>query len=305
MTQPEAQVEGFPIGNLLDAEVHLRRPFTPAAIKMKPQTTTGEGAEMKGLASFYIDARLVAARLNAVVGADAWSDRYDVLIRHPEAVKVGLPVQCTLTVHGVERTDVGQINPGEMDNKAWKSAYSDALKRTGVKFGIAAYLYGGPNVWAPVKVGRNGKAQGFSPEGIKQAKAAYARWIESEEMKRLFGLPFDHGDVDDGEPAAAGEPEPEADPAQPELRELPEGDKAATDEQVERVLAASRSHSQELGGKVEQMIEDHRALNVGSVISCGWLAKVGEHVSAQLLEAKRAREERDAVADAFDVPAAA
>jgi len=49
-------------------------------------------------------------------------------------------VECTLTVLGVSKVDVGF---GE-DAKA---AFSDAFKRVGVKFGIARYLYDLPKVW--------------------------------------------------------------------------------------------------------------------------------------------------------------
>jgi Rad52/22 family double-strand break repair protein len=201
---------------LADALPELRRPFTPNAIKFKPQATSERDGKMYGLVSYYLDARLAAARLTHTV-AD-WSDEYDVLIRHPEAVRVGLPVECRLTVLGVTRRDIGQIVPGEMDEKAWKSAYSDAFKRAAVKFEIGAYLYGGPQVWAECKVGRNGKAQGFAAEGVTKARQAYAAWIASKPMKELFGDPLDHGDVGDEHEAEEGsgagrQPDANAQPA--------------------------------------------------------------------------------------------
>ncbi|MCR4340279.1 MAG: Rad52/Rad22 family DNA repair protein [Gemmatimonadaceae bacterium] len=174
----------------------LRRPFSVAAVKMKPQATTGEGDAMKGLVTYYVDSRLVVARLNAVVGADSWEDEYCLLCEGALAPGVGIPVQCSLTVLGVTKVDVGQIAPGAPDDKAWKSAYSDAFKRAAVKFEVAAYLYGSPQVWAPVKVGRNGKAQGFKPEGITQARNHYAQWIATPRIKELYGEPLDHGDAD-------------------------------------------------------------------------------------------------------------
>jgi hypothetical protein len=199
---------------LKDALPELRRPFTPAAIKMKPQATTGEGAAMKGLVTYYLDARLVVERLNEVVGPEAWSDSYRMLCEGVHAPAVGIPVECSLTVLGSTKTDVGQIAPGNPDDKAWKSAYSDAFKRAAVKFSIGAYLYGGAGGWAPVKVGANGKAQGFTPDGLRQGRATYAKWISEPRMKELFGEPLDHGDAepDAGEVAetetAATKPKP-------------------------------------------------------------------------------------------------
>lgn len=180
---------------LIDALPELRRPFTAAAIKMKPQATTGEGEQMKGLVTYYIDSRLVVERLNTVVGPEEWADAYKLLCEGALAPGVGIPVECALTIFAVTKVDVGQIAPGTPDDKAWKSAYSDAFKRASVKFSIGAYLYGGAGVWAPVKVGRNGKAQGFTPEGAKQARTAYTAWIASKAMKELYGEPLDHGDV--------------------------------------------------------------------------------------------------------------
>jgi hypothetical protein len=213
---------------LSDLLPELRRPFTPAAIKFKPQATSGEGDQMKGLVSYFVDSRLVVERLNAVVGPVGWTDAYTLLCEGALAPGVGIPVECALTVLGYTKTDVGQIAPGVPDDKAWKSAYSDAFKRAAVKFSIGAYLYGGAGVWAAVKVGRNGKVQGFSPEGAAQARRAYTAWIASGPIKNVYGEPLDHGDVlvEDpvGDPTAGsvaspGSPVPqaggEAEPASP------------------------------------------------------------------------------------------
>ena len=116
--------------------------YTAAAVKMKPQSVTKDQA--KGLVSYYIDARLAAERLTAAVGPGGWSEEYHVVSTDPQA---GLPIECRLTVLGVTRADVGQIAPGPLDDKAWKSAYSDALKRAAVKWGIGRYLYRLPLTW--------------------------------------------------------------------------------------------------------------------------------------------------------------
>lgn len=154
----------------------LRAPFAPDAIKVKPQTVSKTDPP-KGLVTFYIDARLVVDRLDEAVGAEFWTDSYRLLCDGHHAPSLGIPVECSLTIDGITKVDVGQVAPGENDDKMWKSAYSDAFKRAAVKFGVGAYLYDGPNVWCPVRIGNNGKAQGFTDEGKAQAFAAYRKWI--------------------------------------------------------------------------------------------------------------------------------
>lgn len=118
----------------------------------------------------YIDARDVAARLNEVVGAENWSDSYEMfeleetqefpiykmddngnLVTQKnkwgkdEPVKIGskrenvklIGAMCKLTILGITKSDVG--NPALAEHV--KSCVSDAKKRAAVKFGIGAYLY--------------------------------------------------------------------------------------------------------------------------------------------------------------------
>lgn len=169
----------------------LARPFTPAAIKFKVQSVNHE--RTKGLASWYIDARLAAERLNEVVGVDNWSDEYRVLASGIESAGMFFPVECRLTVCGVTKVDVGQYAHNAPDDKAFKSAYSDALKRAAVKFRIGAYLYTLPSLWAEVRVGGNGKVQGFTREAETQLRGQYERWLKAPANR--YGEAFDHGDV--------------------------------------------------------------------------------------------------------------
>lgn len=87
----------------------------------------------------YVDARIVADRLDEVVGHAGWHDQYDLL-----ALKQGdepYAVMCRLTVKGVTKQDVGE-------GDSLKAAFSDAFKRAAVKFGIGRYLYTFNKVWA-------------------------------------------------------------------------------------------------------------------------------------------------------------
>ncbi len=123
---------------------NLLKPFD--TIKWKPQVTTRgknkepimrNGQRVAGCTA-HIDARDVMNRLDEVVGAENWSDAY--------AIIGSRNVECRLTVLEVTKCDIGEINEGGFADP-FKSAYSDALKRAAVKFGIGRYLYGMEMEW--------------------------------------------------------------------------------------------------------------------------------------------------------------
>ncbi|MCK4815884.1 hypothetical protein KA005_08940 [bacterium] len=86
----------------------------------------------------YIDARQVSGRLNDVVGLGGWSDT---------KLKIDRGVVCELSVligkEWITRADIGTVSVNSNANQDTKdkSEFSDSLKRAGVHFGIAAYLY--------------------------------------------------------------------------------------------------------------------------------------------------------------------
>lgn len=136
----------------------LERPFSEVGWKIQATNS----AKDKGLIVAYIDARDVASRLDET-GLE-WSDSYSVHVMADAWV-----VECRLTVGGVTRTDVGT---GDGDEAA-KSAYSDAFKRAGVKFGIGRYLYEIPTTWVPVET--VGRSQVIPKDGLERLNAAYKR----------------------------------------------------------------------------------------------------------------------------------
>jgi hypothetical protein len=85
----------------------------------------------------YITARDVQNRLDGVVGPGNWSTGFRVLSQDPWVV------ECTLTVCGASRADVGYSNAPDSDDETEpaKAAYSDAMKRAAVSFGIGRWLY--------------------------------------------------------------------------------------------------------------------------------------------------------------------
>ena len=139
----EAKVITKEIQDKLSAE------FPSRDIKWLPKITTKKGPnktrvniERNGQrvagCMAHIDARQVMTRLDEAVGAGQWEDTYQA-----SAIPGG--VECALTVLGVTKTDVG--TPSDQDPV--KGAYSDALKRAAVKFGVGRHLYDIPTQWLP------------------------------------------------------------------------------------------------------------------------------------------------------------
>lgn len=111
----------------------LAAPFDPEEVRWKPQTVTGNRA----LVVAFVDARVIQDRLDEVVGAHNWQDRYHCL---PDGAVV-CRLQIRLGEEWITKHDVGgqSEQPDEGDRR--KAAFSDALKRAAVKFGIGRYLY--------------------------------------------------------------------------------------------------------------------------------------------------------------------
>lgn len=124
-----------------DLAAALAEPFDPSEIGWKPQSTTKDGN--KALAIAYIDARNVMDRLDAVVGPLNWQDEYTPLPNGNVVCRLALRVNG----EWIAKQDVG----GESDQRdvgdREKAAFSDALKRAAVKWGIARYLYNLDGVW--------------------------------------------------------------------------------------------------------------------------------------------------------------
>lgn len=98
----------------------------------------------KGKVGSYIDARAVMDRLDAVVGPTNWQTSYVLLDPAMKAVECSLSIRFTGDVW-TTKCDVGYPNEGKdadnADKEPLKAAYSDALKRAAVQFGIGRYIY--------------------------------------------------------------------------------------------------------------------------------------------------------------------
>ncbi len=118
----------------------LAEPFRPEQVRWKPQVVTDAG---RAMAVAYVDPRVVAERLDQVVGGE-WSFHWEPLGVQGDR----LVVKSSLTIMGVTREDVGEHVLSDREQAdPWKSAVSDAFKRSAVHFGVARYLYWLDTVW--------------------------------------------------------------------------------------------------------------------------------------------------------------
>jgi hypothetical protein len=117
----------------------LASPFDPSEVKFKPAVVSGNRA----MALAYVDARVIQDRLDDVLGVAGWQDDYECL---PDG-----SVVCRLRLHlgdtWITKVDVGGPSEQPDGGDRLKAAFSDALKRAAVKFGIGRYLYRLPSQW--------------------------------------------------------------------------------------------------------------------------------------------------------------
>jgi hypothetical protein len=111
----------------------LSAPFDPKDVKFKPQMVKNN----RCLAMAYIDARLIQDRLDEVLGVENWQDKYDILTDGSVMCRLRLK----LGGRWITKTDVGSPSEQPDSGDRLKAAFSDALKRAAVKFGIGRYLY--------------------------------------------------------------------------------------------------------------------------------------------------------------------
>ncbi len=189
----------FPVATFADAARHLRRPFTPAAVRFRVLQGRDTGEKARANCACYIDARLVAERLNLIC-PQLWH-------QHFEPVTGGL--RCDLSIDGLTRSDVGWSR-GTGTDMDLKALYSDAFKRAAVHFGVGVSLYAIPGLtlYARERHVRVWERQGKDPSyyvtdaGEAELRRRYVAWLDAH-GRRAFGEPLDHGDVEDHVPIAA------------------------------------------------------------------------------------------------------
>lgn len=120
----------------------LEKPFPEESLGFRPIATNSD--KTKALPSAYIDARDVAERLDDVMGVGGWEDNY--------VIHNASGVICYLTLHfegrSITKSDFGTVSDQKDEGDRMKAAFSDALKRAAVKFGVGRYLYSREYEWA-------------------------------------------------------------------------------------------------------------------------------------------------------------
>jgi hypothetical protein len=118
----------------------LAAPFTDHEVKFKPQVVKGNRA----LALAYVDVRAIMDRLDDVLGVENWQDHYQLLPDNSVICRLRLRIGD----RWITKCDVGSPSEQPDGGDRLKAAFSDALKRAAVKFGIGRYLYRLPQQWA-------------------------------------------------------------------------------------------------------------------------------------------------------------
>jgi hypothetical protein len=184
----------------------LRRPPTPQAVRFKPILDVGDRCRLAA----YTEVRFVIDQLNAVRGPRWSAVCHELPASHRSTVSDQdgdrmLYVRCALTVFDVTRTDVGEGRDGTKYGAGPKAAYSDALKRAAVHFGVNQAIYAlrapwlavheGPGRCPPGLVARSAKGHLYVPDAtLERLRDSYAAWLEGR--GRAFGEPIDFGEQD-------------------------------------------------------------------------------------------------------------
>lgn len=119
----------------------LQAPFHASEIKFFATALTKD--KTKGKVAPYADARAFMERLDNVLGPENWSTAYEVLDQTRCAVECRLSIK--VGDAWVTKANVGYPNEGKdadnADKEPLKAAYSDALKRACVEWGVGRFLY--------------------------------------------------------------------------------------------------------------------------------------------------------------------
>lgn len=144
----------------------LKEPFPDNKIHWRVGATTKD--KSKGIALAYIDARDLYERLDEVCGAENWQ------IRYPHA---NSKTTCEIGIR-INGEWVWKANgAGDTQVEQEKGAYSDAAKRAGVPWGIAAYLYDMPNEWVELDQFRKIKKEELPKLNATHDKLARVEWL--------------------------------------------------------------------------------------------------------------------------------
>lgn len=119
---------------LRELQAELSQPFESDQISWRLGATyTKDAGKEQGLALAYMDARDVMERLDGVMGIGNWQDKYINAGNGKTCCEIGL----FLDGQWVWKSD----GAGDTATEGDKGAFSDAFKRSAVRWGIGRYLY--------------------------------------------------------------------------------------------------------------------------------------------------------------------
>lgn len=147
----------------------LADPFPVSQIHWRVGSTNKD--KTSGMALAYLDSRDVMDRLDAVVGPDNWQSEHPWSDSKKLACRIGIRIGDQWVWKG--------DGAGDTAVEADKGAFSDALKRAAVSWGIGRYLYRCPNWWGDLEP--RGRSYGFTKAAITKLNQEYDRWLMSDE----------------------------------------------------------------------------------------------------------------------------
>lgn len=128
-------------GVTIESLRELHRPFPADSISWRAQTVAKRDSGTFALALAYIQSRDVMDIMDRVCTPAYWqSEHYDA-----GNGKLGCRIGIYINDQWVWKSD----GAGDTDVEAEKGAFSDALKRAAVNWGVARYLYDLGNTWVP------------------------------------------------------------------------------------------------------------------------------------------------------------
>jgi len=164
----------------------LSEPFHSSQIHWRVGSTTQD--KSKGMALAYLDARDVMDRLDKVCGPSGWQSKHEWA--------AGNKVQCSIGIFCEEpHTDIFRDwvwksdGAGDTAYEGDKGAFSDALKRAAVNWGIGRYLYSSPNWWEPIE--QKGKTYVFTTLAKKNLNESMDNWLlpgKKARFSKAYGL---------------------------------------------------------------------------------------------------------------------
>lgn len=173
----------------------LKAEFPRNKIHWRAQTLTKDGSKAMALA--YLDARDVMDRLDAVCDPENWQTEHIDCGGGKLACRIGILIDG----NWVWKSD----GAGSTDIEAEKGAFSTALKRAAVAWGVGRYLYDMPSVWVPCESYKQGDKFRFKKflkdpwsfvtppakgnQGTEGKRGAQDKGPPSDKEIKLYGYP--------------------------------------------------------------------------------------------------------------------